>query len=40
MAHRSQMTDLIDDDPTGFRFTEETISPFLDQYEFFYVSSN
>lgn len=35
-AHRSQMTDLIDDDPNGFRFTEETLAPFLTEYEYFY----
>lgn len=27
-AHRSQTTDLIDDDPTGFRFTSETLARF------------
>lgn len=35
-AHRSQMTDLIADDPTGFRFTEATLAPFLGRYEYFY----
>lgn len=28
-AHASQMTELIDDDPEGFRFTPETLAPFL-----------
>lgn len=28
-AHASQMTDLIQDDPEGFRFTPETLAPFL-----------
>lgn len=34
-AHVSQMTDLIDDDPEGFRFTETTLAPFLGPYEYF-----
>lgn len=34
-AHRSQMTDLIDDDPDGFRFTPETLAPFLGPFEYF-----
>ncbi len=34
-AHRSQMTDLIDDDPEGFHFTPVTLAPFLRSYEFF-----
>jgi LmbE family N-acetylglucosaminyl deacetylase len=33
-AHASQMTDLIADDPEGFRFTPETLGPFLDRYEY------
>jgi LmbE family N-acetylglucosaminyl deacetylase len=33
-AHRSQTTDLIDDDPDGFRFTPEKLAPFLDRYEY------
>ena len=28
-AHASQMTDLVDDDPEGFRFTPATLAPFL-----------
>jgi LmbE family N-acetylglucosaminyl deacetylase len=32
-AHVSQMTGLIDDDPEGFRFTAESLSPFLRPYE-------
>ena len=28
-AHDSQMTDLIPDDPEGFRFTPQTLAPFL-----------
>jgi LmbE family N-acetylglucosaminyl deacetylase len=34
-AHVSQMTDLIDDDPKGFRFTDATLAPFLGPYEYF-----
>lgn len=34
-AHASQMTDLIDDDPDGFRFTAETLAPFLGSYEYY-----
>ncbi|MGO4512948.1 PIG-L family deacetylase [Bradyrhizobium sp. 2TAF36] len=34
-AHVSQMTDLIDDDPDGFRFTNETLAPFLRPFEHF-----
>ncbi|PZA12876.1 PIG-L family deacetylase [Rhodopseudomonas palustris] len=32
-AHASQMTDLIDDDPDGFRFTTDTLAPFLGGFE-------
>ena len=32
-AHLSQMTDLIDDDPEGFRFTPDTLAPFLQPVE-------
>ncbi len=32
-AHASQMTDLIDDDPEGFRFTPEKLAPFLQPVE-------
>ncbi len=32
-AHASQMTDLIDDDPDGFRFTPDTLAPFLEPVE-------
>ncbi len=35
-AHASQMSDLIQDDPTGFRFTAETLAPFLGPYEYIY----
>ncbi len=35
-AHRSQMTDLIADDPAGFRFTATTLAPFLTPFEYFY----
>jgi LmbE family N-acetylglucosaminyl deacetylase len=35
-AHRSQMDDLIDDDPGGFRFDERTIAPFLASHEYFF----
>lgn len=34
-AHVSQMTDLIDDDPEGFRFSETTLAPFLGSFEYF-----
>jgi len=34
-AHVSQMTDLIDDDPDGFRFTDVTLAPFLGPFEYF-----
>ncbi|MCS3893386.1 LmbE family N-acetylglucosaminyl deacetylase [Bradyrhizobium japonicum USDA 38] len=34
-AHTSQMTDLIDDDPDGFRFTNETLEPFLRPFEYY-----
>jgi LmbE family N-acetylglucosaminyl deacetylase len=34
-AHVSQMTDLIDDDPDGFCFTERTLAPFLGPFEYF-----
>jgi LmbE family N-acetylglucosaminyl deacetylase len=32
-AHVSQMTDLIDDDPTGFRFDAQALAPFLREKE-------
>jgi LmbE family N-acetylglucosaminyl deacetylase len=35
-AHASQMSDLIEDDPTGFRFTAGTLAPFLGPYEYIY----
>jgi LmbE family N-acetylglucosaminyl deacetylase len=34
-AHRSQVTHLIEDDPTGFYFTKERLSPFIGKYEYF-----
>jgi LmbE family N-acetylglucosaminyl deacetylase len=34
-AHRSQMGSLISDDPNGFCFTDETLKPFLQPYEYF-----
>jgi LmbE family N-acetylglucosaminyl deacetylase len=34
-AHASQMTDLIGDDPDGFRFDEKSLAPFLGSYEYF-----
>ena len=34
-AHASQMTDLIDDDPDGFRFDGNLLAPFLGQFEYF-----
>ncbi len=33
LAHASQMSDLIDDDPDGFRFTPATLAPFLEPVE-------
>ena len=33
-AHASQMSSLIEDDLTGFRFTEETLAPFTGSYEY------
>ena len=32
-AHLSQTTDLIHDDPDGFRLTAELLAPFLKTYE-------
>jgi LmbE family N-acetylglucosaminyl deacetylase len=37
-AHRSQISDLIDDDPDGFRLTEEGLARFDAPYEFFFES--
>jgi LmbE family N-acetylglucosaminyl deacetylase len=37
-AHRSQTTDLIDDDPDGFRFTQSGLARFDLPYEFFFES--
>lgn len=34
-AHASQMTDLISDDPDGFRFDDTSLAPFLGRYEYF-----
>ena len=34
-AHASQMTDLISDDPAGFRFSAKTLAPFLGLFEYF-----
>jgi len=34
-AHASQMTDLISDDPDGFRFSAPTLAPFLGRFEYF-----
>jgi LmbE family N-acetylglucosaminyl deacetylase len=34
-AHASQMTELIDDDPDGFRFTEAQLAPFLRPFEYY-----
>ncbi len=34
-AHRSQMTNMIGDDPDGFTFTEDALAPFLGDYEYF-----
>jgi LmbE family N-acetylglucosaminyl deacetylase len=35
-AHQSQMTNLIQDDPKGFRFNVDTLAPFLAPFEVFY----
>jgi LmbE family N-acetylglucosaminyl deacetylase len=37
-AHRSQTTDLIDDDPAGFLFTQMDLAQFDRPYEFFLAS--
>ena len=37
-AHRSQTSDLIDDDPAGFRFTQSELGRFDLPYEFFFES--
>ncbi len=34
-CYASQMTDLIDDDPTAFRFTAAQLAPFIDSDEFY-----
>lgn len=34
-AHQSQMTDMIDDDPDGFRFTTDTLAHFLRPFEYY-----
>ena len=34
-AHISQMTNLIDDDPDGFRFNTQTLAPFLRSFEYY-----
>jgi LmbE family N-acetylglucosaminyl deacetylase len=34
-AHQSQMTEMIDDDPDGFRFTTDTLAPFLRPFEYY-----
>lgn len=34
-AHASQMTDLIHDDPEGFRFNETMLAPFVGHHEYF-----
>jgi len=36
--HRSQITDLINDDPNGFRLSEEMLNQFKVPYETFYLS--
>jgi LmbE family N-acetylglucosaminyl deacetylase len=38
-AHRSQTTDLIDDDPNGFCLREEDLARFRHPYEFFFESA-
>jgi LmbE family N-acetylglucosaminyl deacetylase len=38
-AHRSQTTDLIDDDPDGFRLTPSDLARFDAPYEFFFESA-
>ena len=34
-CYASQMSDLVDDDPTGFCFTEAQLAPFLGPFEFY-----
>jgi LmbE family N-acetylglucosaminyl deacetylase len=34
-AHASQMTNVIGDDPDGFRFNQKSLAPFLGPYEYF-----
>lgn len=34
-AHASQMSDLISDDPEGFRFDDHSLAPFLGRFEYF-----
>lgn len=38
-AHRSQTTDLIDDDPEGFRLTAEILEDFLAPFEIYFASN-
>jgi len=38
MAHKSQITDLIDDDPEGFRLSEEILENFADDWEIYFES--
>lgn len=36
LAHKTQTTTMINDDPTGFVLTSELIAPFLEGYEYFF----
>jgi hypothetical protein len=38
-AHRSQTSDMIKDDPNGFRLTESDLARFDYPYEFFFESA-
>ena len=37
-CHRSQISDLINDDPAGFRLSEEMLAQFNVNYETFFIS--
>ncbi|RXJ44365.1 bifunctional PIG-L family deacetylase/class I SAM-dependent methyltransferase [Gelidibacter gilvus] len=39
-AHKSQTSEFIDDDPSGFRLTEDLLAPFLGDYEFYFFTKD
>lgn len=39
-AHRSQTTNLIDDDPQGFCLTDDLLAPFLKDYEIYFFTKD